>query len=80
MTLPPNSPARAAYTKKTEEYLAEIERYKAEKKEIEATARELEKQRDEAKLHGKPFGMAVMFLQVAILLNSIASLMKAKKI
>jgi hypothetical protein len=40
----------------------------------------LEKQRDEAKLHGKPFGMAVMFLQVAILLNSIASLMKAKKI
>jgi len=80
MTLQPNSPSIAAYARKTEEYLAEIERYKAEKKEIEAAARELEKQRDEAKLHGKPFGMAVMFLQVAILLNSIASLMKAKKI
>ena len=80
MTLPPNSPSIAAYAKKTEEYQAEIERYKTEKKEIEATARELEKLRDDAKLHGKPFGMAVMFLQVAILLNSIASLMKAKKI
>ena|ERR1035437_6777305 len=80
MTLPEKSPAVAAYAKKTDEYLAEIERYKAEKKEIEAKAQELEKQRDEAKRHGKPFGMAVIFLQVAILLNSIASLMKAKKI
>jgi len=80
MTLPANSPAAAAYAKKAEEYLVEIERYNAEKKEIEVAARELEKKRDDAKLHGKPFGIAVMFLQVAILLNSIASLMKAKKI
>lgn len=40
----------------------------------------MEVQRDEAKRHNRPFGLAVMFLQVAILLNSIAGLMKVKKI
>lgn len=41
---------------------------------------ELCPQRDDAKLRGKPFVLAVMFLQVAILLNSIAGLIKAKKV
>lgn len=80
MALPPGNPAAAAYDKKIAEYQAKIERYSQEKKEIEAKARALENQRDDAKQHDKPFGLAVIFLQVAILLNSIAGLMKAKRV
>ncbi len=79
-SLPANSPAKAEYEKAIAEHLAEIERYKAEKKEIEAKARSLEEARDNARLHGWPFGMAVIFLQVAVLLNSIAGLMRVKRI
>jgi len=80
MALPPRSPIADAYTKKIEEYRAKAERYDQEKKGIEAKARELEVQRDDAKRRGKPFGIAVMFLQVAILLNSVAGLMKNHRI
>jgi hypothetical protein len=80
MALPAGSPAAAAYVRKIEDYQAQVERYAHEKKTIEAEARALEAQRDSAKLHGKPFGIAVIFLQVAILLNSIAGLMKAKRV
>lgn len=80
MSLPENSAVAKAYAEKIDEYQAKIKGYSQEKKQIEAKARDLENQRDEAKRHGKPFGMAVMFLQVSILLNSIAGLMKVKKI
>ena len=80
MTLTANSPAAEAFAKKIGEYHVQVARYEQEKKDIEAKARELEAQRDEAKRHNRPFGLAVMFLQVAILLNSIAGLMKVKKI
>jgi hypothetical protein len=80
MALPVNSPAQAAYTTKIEDYQSKIGQYSKEKGEIEAKAHELEGQRDAAKAHGKPFGLAVMFLQVAILLNSISGLMKAKRV
>lgn len=80
MTLVPGSAVATAYTKKVDDYQARIARYNLEKKEIEVQARGLEKQRDDAKLHSKPFGIAVIFLQVAILLNSIAGLLKAKRV
>lgn len=80
LTLPANGPAITEFQKTSDKYAAEIKRYAQEKKDIEAKAHEIEAQRDDAKLRGKPFGLAVMFLQVAILLNSIAGLMKAKKI
>lgn len=80
MTLPPDSPATAAYAAKIEDYQLKIARYEHEKKQIEAAARALENQRDDAKRHGKPFGIAVIFLQVSILLNSIAGLMKIKRV
>lgn len=80
MPLPERSPTAIAYSKKIEQYQSEIERYSAEKKEITAKAQDFEHVRDDAKRHGKPFGMAVMFLQVAILLNSIAGLLKKKKV
>ena len=80
LSLPSKSPAITEYQRVIDSYSAEIKRYAQEKKEIEAKAQAIEKLRDDAKLHGKPFGLAVMFLQVAILLNSIAGLMKAKRV
>lgn len=57
-----------------------IEKYETQKKEIEKKAREFEAKRDDAQKHGQPFGLAVIFLQVAILLCSIAGLFKRKPI
>ncbi|HEY6896520.1 MAG TPA: DUF4337 domain-containing protein [Rhodocyclaceae bacterium] len=80
MALPHGNPAGKAYEDKIADYEKQVARYGQEKKEIEAKAHELEKMRDEAKSHGRPFGLAVIFLQVAILLNSIAGLLKMKKV
>lgn len=41
-------------------------------------AKELEAQRDLTQQHAGAFGLAAMFLQIAILLSSIAALMKQK--
>ena len=69
-----------AYVEKVADYQAKVHHYEQDRKDIEAKARELETARDDATRHGKPFGLAVIFLQVAILLNSIAGLMKRKAI
>ena len=55
-----------------------ISRYNAEKNSLSAEAKNLEHMRDDAQKHGKPFGLAVIFLQVAILLSSISALLKKK--
>lgn len=59
---------------------ANIQKYEKEKNGIKADAQRLEKQRDDAQRHGQPFGMAVIFLQVAILISSIAGLLKRREI
>lgn len=66
------------YEKRIAAYREKIERYEKEKEEIKKKAEDLEKQRDEAKVHSGAFGLAAMFLQIAILLSSIAALMKQK--
>ena len=48
--------------------------------DIQNKAKDLEKARDEAQLHTKAFGVAVIFLQIAILLSSIASLMRKQQL
>jgi len=55
-----------------------VEKYEQQKKEIEAKAREFEHARDLAQRNGKPFGIAVIFFQIAILLCSISALFKRK--
>ncbi|MGC3982979.1 MAG: DUF4337 domain-containing protein [Steroidobacteraceae bacterium] len=80
LSLPAGSTAADAYQKAVAEYAADAKRYDQEKSDIETKAKALEQQRDDAKRHGKPFGIAVIFLQVAILLNSIAGLLKARRI
>ncbi len=72
--------AAADYTKQMEDYSAKIAKYEKEKAEISQTAKKLEENRDEAQAHSKTFGMAVIYLQLAILLSSIAALLKKKPV
>jgi len=53
-----------------------IEKYGKEKVKIQDSAKVLEAARDDAQKHGKPYGIAIIFLQVAILLSSVAGLFK----
>jgi len=68
----------ADYQKKIDGYAEKINKYEEEKAEIMKTAKALEAVRDEAQKHSSAFGLAAMFLQIAILLSSIAALMKKK--
>ncbi len=68
----------AEYQQKIAAYKEKIDRYEKEKEDIRKKAEALEKERDDAKIHSAAFGLAAMFLQIAILLSSIAALMKRK--
>jgi hypothetical protein len=68
----------ADYEKRIAAYKEKIDRYEKEKEEIKTKAEGLEKRRDDAQVHSGAFGLAAMFLQIAILLSSIAALMKKK--
>jgi hypothetical protein len=66
------------YEKKIDLYAQKIKKYEGEKAEISKEAKRLETVRDDAQKHSGIFGLAVIFLQIAILLSSIAALMKKK--
>ena len=66
------------YEKKIDLYAQKIKKYEGEKAEISKEAKRLETLRDDAQKHSGIFGLAVIFLQIAILLSSIAALMKKK--
>ena len=66
------------YEKKIEIYSQKLRKYDGEKAEIKKEAEKWESVRDDAKVHSEIFGKAVIFLQIAILLSSIAALMKKK--
>jgi Domain of unknown function (DUF4337) len=68
----------AQYRKKIDAYSQKIKKYDDDKLEIKKKADELEAERDSMQQHSRAFGMAAMFLQIAILLSSIAALMKRK--
>jgi ribosomal protein S4 len=67
-----------SYQEKIADYKKKVEKYEQEKIEIQEKAKELESVRDEAQKHSKAFGMAIIFLQIAILLSSISGLLKKK--
>ncbi len=69
---------RAEYEKKIEEYGKKIAKYEGEKSDIKQEADKFEKIRNDAQKHSQAFGIAVIFLQIAILLSSIAALIKKK--
>ncbi len=68
----------ADFQKKIDGYAEKIKKYDDEKADIKKKAEELEARRSDAQRHSGAFGMAAMFLQIAILLSSIAALMKQK--
>jgi hypothetical protein len=78
----PKAPAALAeeYQKKIEGYDKNIKRYADEKAQIEKDARKFEAVKEDAQVHAQTFGMAVIFLQIAILLSSIAALLKKKPV
>lgn len=70
----------AEYKKLAEEYGAKLAKYEKEKAEIMQAAKNFEEVRNDAQTHSKTFGVAVIYLQLAILLSSIAALLKKKPI
>ncbi len=80
VNLSANAIAMTAYKEKIASYKKKVEDYEKQKSEIQDKAKALEKIRDEAQLHSRAFGMAVIFLQIAILLSSIAGLLKKKEV
>jgi hypothetical protein len=61
-----------------EDYEQKIKQYEKEKEEITKAATGFENERDDCKKHSGKFGIAVIFLQISILLASIATLSKKK--
>jgi hypothetical protein len=68
------------YRNKIADYGKKIARYEGEKAEIQKGAKSYEQIRDDAQRHSQAFGIAVIFLQIAILLSSIAALIKKKPV
>jgi hypothetical protein len=67
-----------------EKSLADVEKkvakYDGEKADISKKATAFEEAKADAQKHGAPFGLAVIFLQIAILLSSIAALLKKQPV
>ena len=74
----PSKVLAGEYEKRIAAYKEKIERYEKEKEDIKKTAEVLESMSDDAQRHSGAFCMSAMFLQIAILLSSIAALMKQK--
>jgi hypothetical protein len=68
----------AAYKEKIVDYKKMVGKYENEKLEIQTKAKQLEAVRDESQIHSKAFGIAVIYLQIAILFSSISGLLKKK--
>ncbi len=68
------------YENKIDYYSKNIKRYDEEKAQIQKEAKKYEALHDDAQRHAQIFGIAVIFLQIAILLSSISALMKKKLI
>ncbi len=69
---------RDEFAKKIQSYSEKIKKYDGEKEKIQADAKSYEEKRDKAQKHQQAFGVAVIFLQIAILLSSVAALLKKK--
>jgi hypothetical protein len=80
--LPASAPraVRDAYAGRIGELGKRVAHYDKDKAQISADAKALEQNRDDAQRHGGFFGIAVIFLQISILLSSIAALLKKKPV
>jgi hypothetical protein len=69
---------RDSFEKKIDGYAGKVAKYDEEKAQITKEAKKFEEVRNDAQKHSQAFGIAVIFLQIAILLSSIAALVKKK--
>lgn len=78
-----NAPPGTAYEnikQRISTYCQNVAKFKTDKEQIGTNARQLESVRDDCQKHSSAFGLAVVFLEVSILLSSIAALVKKKPI
>ena len=68
----------AGYQGKIADYKKKTDKYEKEKSEIQQEAKRLEAVRDDTQRHAQIFGIAVIYLQIAILMSSIAALLKKR--
>jgi len=73
-----DSTAAQAYRAKIGDYQSQVSRYDKEKNDIKAGADSLEASKAVFQKYSATFGLAVVFLQVAIMLSAIAALLKKK--
>jgi len=66
--------------KKAGDWAKKVATYDQEKAAIQAEAKRLEKVREDAQKHSSAFGIAVIYLQISILLSSIAALLKKQPV
>ena len=74
----PNAEAKAIARKAIDKAEEEVKRYKIEKAEIMKDAQYKDSYAAFCQARGSNFGLAIMFLQIAIMLSAIAALMKKK--
>ncbi len=74
----PNAEAKAVAVASIEKAQKEIKRYEEEKAAIKLEAETLDAKASYCQARGGNFGLAIMFLQIAIMLSAIAALMKKK--
>ncbi len=75
------TPAGAQALKdRIDSYGKKIAKYEGEKADIQKEAKRFENIRDDAQTHSGVFGIAVIFLQISILMSSVAALMKKKAV
>jgi hypothetical protein len=74
----PNAEAKAVAVASIEKAQKEIVRYEEEKAAIKLDAETLDAKASYCQMRGGNFGLAIMFLQIAIMLSAISALMKKK--
>jgi hypothetical protein len=70
----------AKYQVRIDSYKKKIKQYEEDKAEAMQKAKAFEKVSELSKKHGESFGIAVIFLQIAILLSSIGALTKKRMV
>ncbi|OGR38765.1 MAG: hypothetical protein A2051_13290 [Desulfovibrionales bacterium GWA2_65_9] len=69
-----------AVGQKVAAYAEKIAKYEVQKEEIKRQAEAYDNAIAQAQAHSGAFGMAIIFLQIAILLSSVSALMKRKEL
>lgn len=72
--------AQTDYDARIKNYSEKIATYESEQAEIQQEAKRYEGIRNDAQKHTKIFGVAIIYLQIAILLSSVAALLKQKPV